>query len=112
MLTRRCCPKAICLVGGFGSSHYLKACVESEYPDIQVLQPNEAWAAIAKGAALSMLPQKATVVSTSSTKHYGVEALGVIDAVEDYGQPTRVGLDGLIRVKKVCPPRPKTAYHQ
>ena len=48
VLTEGFCLQAICLVGGFGSSHYLKACVESQYPDIHILQPNEAWAAIAK----------------------------------------------------------------
>ncbi|POR37011.1 hypothetical protein TPAR_02793 [Tolypocladium paradoxum] len=36
----------ICLVGGFGSSQYLKDRVQKENPDIQVLQPNDAWAAI------------------------------------------------------------------
>lgn len=93
---------AICLVGGFGSSHYLKACVESEYPHIHVLQPNEAWAAIAKGAALSTLPQKAVVVSTSSTKHYGVGAWIPVEDVKDFGQPTKVLLDGKTRVHRVC----------
>ena len=58
-----------------------------------------------RGAALSMLPQKAIVVSTSCTKHYGVEAWEVIDPVKDYGQPTLVFLDGLTRVNRVCTPQ-------
>ena len=52
-----------------------------------------------------MLPQKAIVVSTSCTKHYGVEAWEVIDPVKDYGQPTLVFLDGLTRVNRVCTPQ-------
>ncbi|KUJ08980.1 uncharacterized protein LY89DRAFT_701518 [Mollisia scopiformis] len=38
--------KAIFLVGGFGSSAYLKASLEADHPDIQVIQPHGAWAAI------------------------------------------------------------------
>ncbi|EFY92901.1 putative hsp70 protein [Metarhizium acridum CQMa 102] len=38
----------IMLVGGFGSSRYLMLRARSRFPDIQVLQPQDAWAAIAK----------------------------------------------------------------
>ena len=34
--------KAIFLVGGFGSSLYLKDCLQQAHPDIQVIQPNDA----------------------------------------------------------------------
>jgi hypothetical protein len=40
----------IFLVGGFGGSQYLKSCVENDQPDIQVLQPSDAWSAIVKYA--------------------------------------------------------------
>ncbi|KAK0648651.1 putative hsp70 protein [Cercophora newfieldiana] len=96
----------ICLVGGFGSSQYLKACVEKEHPNVQVLQPNDAWAAIAKGAALSSLPRKASVISTSSTKHYGIELWEIKDDGKDGGQPTQNWRDGTTRVAKVGPPIP------
>ncbi|KAG6014764.1 hypothetical protein E4U54_004867 [Claviceps lovelessii] len=36
----------IFLVGGFGSSRYLMQRVTQHFPDIQVLQPSDAWAAI------------------------------------------------------------------
>ncbi|KAK5662380.1 hypothetical protein OQA88_8290 [Cercophora sp. LCS_1] len=68
---------------------------------IQVLQPGDAWAAVAKGAALSILPQRAVVVSTLSTKHYGVEAREGVDDVLDAGQPTMKLLDGTTRVEKM-----------
>lgn len=42
--------KGVFLVGGFGSSRYLKNCVEENYKDlrIQVIQPHDAWSAIVK----------------------------------------------------------------
>lgn len=42
--------KGIFLVGGFGSSRYLKKCLEEKYNDlgIQVIQPHDAWSAIMK----------------------------------------------------------------
>ncbi|KAH7305867.1 hypothetical protein B0I35DRAFT_483623 [Stachybotrys elegans] len=91
----------IFLVGGFGGSQYLKSCIEREHPNIQVLQPNDAWGAIVNGAALSRLPHEAHVVSTSSTKHCGVEAYGVYDVLEDAGQPTKVLKDGTTRTRKI-----------
>ncbi|KAK9436430.1 Heat shock protein Hsp70 [Metarhizium brunneum] len=38
----------IMLVGGFGGSLYLRDRVEADFPTIQVLQPEDAWAAIVK----------------------------------------------------------------
>jgi hypothetical protein len=32
----------IILVGGFGSSEYLRRCIKQEFPDSQVVQPPEA----------------------------------------------------------------------
>lgn len=42
--------KGIFLVGGFGSSRYLKKCLEENYEGlgIQVIQPHDAWGAIVK----------------------------------------------------------------
>jgi hypothetical protein len=40
--------QAIFLVGGFGSSKYLKARLEAEHPGIQIIQPHDAWAAIVR----------------------------------------------------------------
>ncbi|KAL9577736.1 MAG: hypothetical protein Q9212_006176 [Teloschistes hypoglaucus] len=40
--------QAIILVGGFGSSEYLKNCFETSHPNIQVIQPHDAWSAIVK----------------------------------------------------------------
>ncbi|KFA66207.1 hypothetical protein S40285_05120 [Stachybotrys chlorohalonatus IBT 40285] len=92
----------IFLVGGFGSSQYLKTCVENANPGVNVLQPSDAWGAIVKGAALSKLPQQAKVVSTSATKHYGVEALSHYDESEDQGMPKHADVhDGSIKVQKV-----------
>ncbi|KAH6842399.1 hypothetical protein B0I37DRAFT_399101 [Chaetomium sp. MPI-CAGE-AT-0009] len=84
----------IFLVGGFGSSQYLKACVEREHPGIQVLQPTDAWAAIVKGAALSKLPRQATVLATSATHHYGVTAWKRYDPELDSDVPSLIFRDG------------------
>lgn len=64
--------KAIFLVGGFGSSLFLKNSIQQEHPDIQVIQPNDAWSAIVQGAVLSKLPREAVVVSSIAERHYGV----------------------------------------
>lgn len=109
-------------MGGFGSSQYLKSCIEKQYPHIQVLQPNDAWAAIVKlvnpkrfkaqeamsnhsisrGAALSKLPRQAVVTSTCATKHYGVTAWSTHDPLVDVGVPICVPLlDGKERSERV-----------
>jgi hypothetical protein len=89
------------LVGGFGCSQYLKSCIEREHPTIQVLQPTDAWSAIAKGAALSQLTRESTVVSTSSTRHFGLEAYSKVDPVEDVDQPTTKMRDGSVRTPRM-----------
>ncbi|KAF7943848.1 uncharacterized protein EAE97_005918 [Botrytis byssoidea] len=79
--------KAILLVGGFGSSKYLKSQLVLDHPAIQVIQPHDAWSAIVKGAVLTHLPQKVMVVSAQTTRHYGVSAHRTYDDVEDIGYP-------------------------
>lgn len=93
--------KGLFLVGGFGSNHYLMSRVKAEHPDIEILQPPDAWAAIAKGAALSRMPREAIVTSTSATRHYGVDADCHIDPILDIGRPTKVWPDGSLRVSQM-----------
>jgi hypothetical protein len=64
--------KAIFLVGGFGASHNLKAALETQHPEIQIIQPNDSWSAIVRGAVLSKLPQEAAVLSSIAPAQYGV----------------------------------------
>lgn len=78
--------KMIFLVGGFGSSQYLKKAIAEAHPDIQVIQPDDAWTAIVRGAVLSRLPQEAVVVSNCVERHYGVTARSVLDEFRDKGQ--------------------------
>ncbi|KAF2113917.1 hypothetical protein BDV96DRAFT_688202 [Lophiotrema nucula] len=88
----------IFLVGGFGSSVYLKSCVQKAQPGIQVLQPSDAWSAIAKGAVLAKLPNSAVVSSTKATQHYGVESMDAWSPVLDYGEQTVMHPDGVLCV--------------
>ncbi|KAL8642198.1 MAG: hypothetical protein Q9226_008534, partial [Calogaya cf. arnoldii] len=93
--------KAIFLVGGFGSSEYLKQCLQTAHPGIQVIQPNDAWSAIVKGAVLSQLPQEAAITSTVATKHYGVAANATYHEREDAGQAITINkYTGKQRVSK------------
>ncbi|KAJ4422617.1 hypothetical protein N0V82_002736 [Gnomoniopsis sp. IMI 355080] len=96
--------KGIFLVGGFGSSRYLKKCLEENYGGlgVQVIQPHDAWGAIVKGAALSRVSNKATVVSTQAVRHYGVCSNREFDPVLDRGRPTFItDHDGKTKVKKM-----------
>ncbi|CAG9953193.1 unnamed protein product [Clonostachys rosea f. rosea IK726] len=52
------------------------------------------------GAALSQL-DAAVIVSTISTKHYGVEAWSMTETAEDHKQPTTKWRDGTTRVLKM-----------
>ncbi|RBR08073.1 hypothetical protein FVER53590_00133 [Fusarium verticillioides] len=93
--------KGIILVGGFGASQYLKARIEKANPDIQVIQPDDAWAAIVKGAALSRLSYT-NVVSTKATRHYGVIVRSNYEPITDKGRPTFVDrVDGTLRTDKM-----------
>ncbi|KAF5708419.1 Hsp70 chaperone protein [Fusarium mundagurra] len=82
--------KGIFLVGGFGASQYLKECIQKAHPDVQVIQPDDAWAAILKGAVLSRLPHQAAVVETKARHHYGVAALSIYEPAIDKGRPTEM----------------------
>ncbi|KAI3392445.1 hypothetical protein diail_5689 [Diaporthe ilicicola] len=85
--------KGIFLVGGFGSSRYLKDRLSQVYApqDIQVIQPPDAWGAIVKGGVLDRFPDQATarVISTQAVRHYGVTAWYNYDAAIDVGRPTK-----------------------
>ncbi|KAH8127859.1 hypothetical protein LI328DRAFT_154282 [Trichoderma asperelloides] len=89
-------PKYIFLVGGFGSNRYLMKRIMNRYSNIEVLQPPDAWAAIAKGAALSRMSSKATVTSLSATRHYGIGVSSIYDEIEDHGRPFREAITGRI----------------
>ncbi|KAG6355052.1 hypothetical protein INS49_004133 [Diaporthe citri] len=96
--------KAIFLVGGFGSSRYLKERLERVYKPqgIQVLQPPDAWQAIVNGAVLSRLSNQATVVSTKAVRHYGVSSWNLYDPQSDHGRVTKFQPDeGKDRVEKL-----------
>ncbi|KAF5554730.1 Hsp70 family heat shock protein [Fusarium napiforme] len=83
--------KGIFLVGGFGSSQYLKIRLEESNPGIQVIQPDDAWAAIVKGAALSRLSHT-NVISTKSMRHYGVKSWCIYEPMTDKGRPTEISI--------------------
>ncbi|KAF5686278.1 Hsp70 chaperone protein [Fusarium circinatum] len=90
----------IFLVGGFGSSQYLKSRIEDENPDVQVIQPEDAWAAIVKGAALSRLSYT-NVVSTKATRHYGVSSWSKYEPAVDKGRPTSISpVTGQVRAER------------
>lgn len=73
--------KAVLLVGGFGQSTYLQERLAAHMgADIPVLQTENAWTAVVKGAVLKGLaqvsPEKAAVmkvVDRKARKHYGFE---------------------------------------
>ncbi|KAG6024259.1 hypothetical protein E4U40_003407 [Claviceps sp. LM458 group G5] len=91
----------ICLVGGFGSSNYLMQRVKQHFPQIQVLQPEDAWAAIVKGAVLSKLPGQAAVTSTCATRHYGAKYGTRYDVSRDVGERTYFSRIGEIMVDRM-----------
>lgn len=53
--------QGIFLVGGFGGSQYLKKHIAAAFPNIQVLQPNNAWA-----ATVLWVPTKAKIIIWNS----------------------------------------------
>ncbi|KAG6050527.1 hypothetical protein E4U33_000702 [Claviceps sp. LM78 group G4] len=91
----------ICLVGGFGSSNYLMERVKQHFPQIQVLRPEDAWAAIVKGAVLSKLPGHAAVTSTCATRHYGTKFGTPYDVFRDAGEETFLDRAGERRVTMI-----------
>ncbi|KAK1835325.1 hypothetical protein QBC39DRAFT_274984 [Podospora conica] len=91
--------EGIFLVGGFGSSQYLKSRIEKRFPGTQVIQPTDAWAAVVKGAVLSKFPKTVAVMVTSATKHYGIELDMEFDAAIDAGMPSFIhDADCLLRM--------------
>ncbi|KAG6003817.1 hypothetical protein E4U21_001672 [Claviceps maximensis] len=88
----------IFLVGGFGSSRYLMQRIAAHFPTIQVLQPNDAWAAIVKGSVLSKLPGPVAVTSTCATRHYGARCASIFQRSRDQGEKTYLDREGLTRV--------------
>lgn len=47
--------KAIFLVGGLGANSYLHSELQKRFPDLEVIQPRDAWPAVLRGAVLSEL---------------------------------------------------------
>ncbi|KAI4255015.1 MAG: hypothetical protein L6R42_006950 [Xanthoria sp. 1 TBL-2021] len=79
--------QAIFLVGGFGANAFLLRTMEEAHPTIRVIQPNDAWSAIVRGAAMSQLRTETKVVSNVAPKHYGVRAISyTIHPTEDANQ--------------------------
>lgn len=81
--------KGIFLVGGFGSSPYLKSRLQEVYEPkgIQVIQPHDAWGAIVNGAVLSRVANQPSVSSTKAVRHYGVVARSPYNYLADRGRP-------------------------
>ena len=72
--------KTVLLVGGFGQNNYLKERLRSSLDkSITVLQPPNAWTAVARGAVMMGLARTNSklaavgLVSRAARKHYGVE---------------------------------------
>ncbi|RWA06849.1 hypothetical protein EKO27_g8246 [Xylaria grammica] len=79
--------RAVVLVGGFGTSAYLQERIQAAIIDeapvqspIELMQPKNAWLAVARGAAMSRITQSKlpvydipVVVPRSARKHYGYE---------------------------------------
>jgi tRNA A37 threonylcarbamoyltransferase TsaD len=84
--------KTVLLVGGFGQNNYLKERLRSSLDNsILVLQPPNAWTAVARGAVMMGLARtdaKLSVVglgSRAARKHYGVE-LNVVFEVNKHDE--------------------------
>jgi tRNA A37 threonylcarbamoyltransferase TsaD len=71
--------RVVLLVGGFGQNNYLKERLRHSLNGVEVLQPPNAWTAIARGAVMMGLNRAnsmgaiVSVVSRRARKHYGVE---------------------------------------
>jgi hypothetical protein len=71
--------KSVLLVGGFGQNTYLKERLREALPNIEVLQPPNAWTAIVRGAVMMGLSNANTLLSTvqivsrRARKHYGIK---------------------------------------
>lgn len=71
--------KSVLLVGGFGQNTYMKERLRESLPNIEILQPPNAWTAIVRGAVMMGLSNANTslstvqVVSRRARKHYGMK---------------------------------------
>ncbi|KAF9762171.1 hypothetical protein IL306_003548 [Fusarium sp. DS 682] len=100
---------AILLVGGFGSSNYLKERLRMAIDSsVQIMQPPNAWQAIVQGAVLKGLAQSAPdsaevkVKNRKARKHYGTEwSVRWREKVHGNLKSKRYwcGLDGFYKVK-------------
>jgi hypothetical protein len=85
--SNRATVKAIFLVGGFGSSAYLKEVIEKSNPGILVIQPKDAWSAIVRGAVMSKLGLAPVITATKAPKHYGTSCNSTWQSSRDRGHP-------------------------
>lgn len=100
--------KAVLLVGGFGSSVYLKERLRAALDNkIQIMQPSNAWLAVVHGAVMKGLAQCAPTLTSvrvknrAARKHYGTELTSKYDEVTHAHLISRRywdGLDGIWRV--------------
>ncbi|KAJ5715488.1 uncharacterized protein N7483_012669 [Penicillium malachiteum] len=65
-------PKAIILVGGFGSSEYLYKRLKASFEGIEIMQPRDAWSAVVRGAVLRGLEGN-QVNNRIARAHYGIK---------------------------------------
>ena len=82
-------PKGIILVGGFGQSNYLFKSFKSHFADNDptvkteaqrlVIQPNNAWTAVVRGAVLSGLEGDRLITSRKARYDYGVRCCDKYD---------------------------------
>ncbi|KAK1760334.1 hypothetical protein QBC47DRAFT_3712 [Echria macrotheca] len=77
-------PNYIFLVGGFGASPYLNRRLEEMVAgeSIQVLRPEDAQAAVVKGAVLFKMPNTAQVIASILPTSLGVKASVLYDSLE------------------------------
>jgi len=84
---------AVLLVGGFGSSQYLKDRITTAVGPINVLQPANGWTAVVQGAAMIGLSRanvalgRVNISARTARKHYGTELTTAFDPARD--DPTK-----------------------
>ncbi|KAJ5618585.1 hypothetical protein N7528_006696 [Penicillium herquei] len=79
-------PKAIILVGGFGSSEYLYKRLNSRFEGIRIMQPRDAWSSVVRGAVLRGLEGN-QVDNRMARGHYGVKIKSTYEHWRDMGRP-------------------------
>ncbi|KAG9521362.1 actin-like ATPase domain-containing protein, partial [Aureobasidium melanogenum] len=76
-------PSSVILVGGFGNNLYLFESLKAHFEDIkdfEVLQPLNAWSAIARGAIIHCIEGEGLVRTRIARRHYGVVTRQVYNA--------------------------------